>query len=198
MRVGEVIRLNAWAQLIYHDPEYVLPELRKIERDISDKIIDPKVRTLRTNPLRKHREGRVAALFAYGLWKCVIDSKVYFSPTETSDYDCIFHWQQGNTLHYTPVQLKEVISSGDTIRDVHKELNKLSKYVDSKDLVIGIVLNVASDVQKLSFDPNSLKVPSLNVSEVWVLGASKPDQSEWFLCGNLIDGPNMFEFSYPT
>jgi hypothetical protein len=37
----------------------------------------------------------------------------------------------------------------------------------------------------------------LNIGSLWLLGASAPDQSKWFIVGNLLNNPRIFEFDYP-
>jgi hypothetical protein len=187
------ILLNQWTNLRYHDPENVLIEFRKIENYIQDKQIDEKVRSLRTNKLKRHKEGREAALFCYGLGKSVLNTKVFFALSESSDYDIVSCWNDGKDLVYTPVQLKEVVS--DLINpkaSLVNEIAKLSKYSNSQNLVVAIHFN-----KKVNFDFRGIRMPDLKIAELWLFGALKPDQSEWFIYGNLLNTANFYKFSYP-
>jgi len=191
--MSENILLNRWKKLKYHDPEKVLIEFRKVEYYISNKNIDEKLRTLRTNKLKHHREGREAAIFCHGLSKSVINTKVRFALYESADYDFIARWVDGDTLVYTPVQLKEIVPKGiNPAACLNDEINKLTKYKDSKCLVVAIHLN-----QTGRFNFEELYIPKLEIAELWIYGALKQDQSEWFLYGNALMTTNFHSFFYP-
>ena len=188
------IQINQWRRLEYHDPERVLRHLDDIQIAIADSPIDDKVKNLRTNTLKAHKEGREAALFCHGLGKSVLNRKVYFSLHEKDDYDFIACWQDQAALVFTPVQLKEVvplqINPETTLMD---EIAKLAKYADSQNLVVAVYLNRTGRL-----NVKEIIVPDLNIAELWFFGAVSEDRSRWFLMGDLLGENHYYEFDYPN
>jgi len=66
------------------------------------------------------------------------------------------------------------------------------KYVDSAKTVVAIKVN-----RRIRLDFREISVPTLPLSQVWLFGATKPDQSESFLYGDLLRGPRLYHFDYP-
>ena len=89
------IQLREFSGLQYCSPKPVLQKLRMCEIALvnSDLDIDPKVLSLRTNLLKRDRETRDAAIFAYGIQECVLRVPVFVAPHESSDYDCVLRWE---------------------------------------------------------------------------------------------------------
>ena len=73
------------------------------------------------------------------------------------------------------------------------ELDKISKYVDSTDLIVAFHVN--SDMQVI---PSELRFPTGVVSELWFYGATAPDQVTWVLIGDMLKpNPRALGFVHP-
>src|SRR5262245_16225953 len=66
------IRLRHFAGLKYYDPAIVLRELRRAEIDSTFSTLPDDIRQLRKQSQKTWREGRVGALFGYGMGQCVL------------------------------------------------------------------------------------------------------------------------------
>ena len=118
---------------------------------------------------------------------------VYLAKSEAQDYDFIASWIVGDTQHFAPVQLKEVVSQDiNPSASIQKTIDSLSKYVDSGDLTVAIHLN-----RHGRFDPGELVIPRLNITALWVFAGLSHDQREWGLWGNFLEEPEGIRFSYP-
>ena len=185
-------RINEWRKLKFVDPAVVLPKLRKIQMQVADSTLEDKIKNLRTSELKQYREGWEAAIFCYGMGK-MLDVPVYISPYQASDYDAVAVRIEDNTQYFTAIQIKEVVPEYlNSETDINKEITKLRRYPVSNDTVIVIHVNRVGRL-----DLSLIEVPSLNIGSLWLLGASAPDQSKWFIAGNLLDNPRIFEFDYP-
>jgi len=91
----------------FYDPARILREFGKVEQQIAGAQMNDRVRTLRTPFLKRHKEGREAAILCHGIGTYVLGTPVFFSPTEASDYDFVARWLTEKIDHYAPVQLKE-------------------------------------------------------------------------------------------
>lgn len=117
-----------------------------------------------------------------------------YTVVEDEDYDALACWIDGDTKHYAPIQLKEVVPEAlNPTASLESELNKLAKYATSQETVVAVHVNRAG---RLEF--SSLKPPKAQVKEVWLFGALSPDQRSWFLYGDLMNQPHFYEASYPT
>jgi len=185
---------RGWDKLIYHDPEFVLRKQRELQILVAQSGLDTKVKNLRTQKLKKHLEGRQAALFCHGL-KNVVGEKVHFTLEEAQDYDIVTIFAKDGEQIYTPVQLKEIVPKTlNQKADFNSLIQSLAKkYVVSKELVVAVHWNQAGQ-----FNVSELSIPKLNISELWVYGSGTPNQSKWFLIGNLLETPKYYEFDYPT
>ncbi len=194
MNIDDSIRTRRWSKLRYHDPEIILRELRQVELNMADAVIDERVRTLRTNMLKPHREGREAALLCHGIGKAVLGTTVFVAPGEAEDHDFVSLWIIGDTKHYAPVQIKELAPSDiNPYSDLNKIISSLQKYSGSRDLTVGIHIN-----RKGSLDISKIVVPKLNIRELWLFGSLTLDQSKWFLIGDLLGKQGYYEFYYPA
>ena len=187
------LRVRSWQRLRYLDPEKILRGLREIASSHPLHQLPIEVAQLRTRELRPYGEGRQAALLCYGLSQ-MLGGPVSFAQHATSDYDVVARFLLDDAVHYVPVQLKELVSAALNPRaSLQAELDKISKYVDSKDLVVAVHLNTA---RRLVF--SDLKFPYGIVRELWFFGALSPDQSRWVILGNMLGpSPQVLEFSYP-
>ena len=98
MNISDSIRTKHWSKLKFYDPAIILRNFREVEISIANVNMEERVRTLRTNILKLHRQGREAALLCHGIGTNVLNTTVYFSPTEESDYDFISLWVIDATL----------------------------------------------------------------------------------------------------
>ena len=188
------IRLREFSGLKYYCPKLVLQKLRSLEIALldSDLAIDPKVMEMRTNSLKREREARDAAIFAYGIQECVLRVPVWVARHESSDYDCVLQCISEETQHFFPVQLKELppreLNPQVALKDI---LDKLDKY--GKDLIVAIKYN-----RKEHFELGpELRLENAPVAQIWLFGGCSPDQSDWFLYGDLTKEPALYPFRYP-
>jgi hypothetical protein len=188
------ILLREWRNLEYHKPELVLRKLREIQIENADKQLDAKVRNLRTNSLKKHREGRAAALFCIGISTYMGQGEVMFSLTESSDYDFVVCWGKDGILNYASVQLKELVPEQlNPDVDINDLLTKIkTKYVDSSRLIVAICLN-----RRFHLDCSSLDLEGLDVAGLYTFGAVSQDQNKWVLHGDYLGDFQKTLFEYP-
>jgi hypothetical protein len=186
-------KFNEWSKLKFVDPGKILPQLRIIQLTVAASTLDDRVKNLRTHQLKRHREAWEAALFCYGMSK-MLGNSVYVAPYEASDYDAVALRMEKDTQYYTPIQIKELVPEDlNPHTDINKEIAKLNRYPVSNDTAVVIHINRAGRLDLLS-----IKTPQLNIGSLWVLGASIPDQSRWFIAGNLLGTPGILEFDYPV
>lgn len=175
------LRVREWEKLKYLDPEELLRGLREIATTPGLHELPYEVRTLRRRDLRQYHEGRQAALFCYGM-STVLGSPVAFAQAESSDYDVVARYVLGDTAHYVPVQLKELVPAiVNSTADLQSELDKIAKYVDSSDLAIAFHLN---GERRVEF--GQLQMPKSAVGELWFYGATTLDQRNWLLIGDML------------
>jgi hypothetical protein len=186
--------LNAAKKLEFRDPAPFLKRLRELELKVAPSKLPAAVKSLRTNNLKEWREAREAAIFCVGIGQRM-GQKVFLAKSEASDYDFVASWISGDTRHFAPVQLKEVVPA-----DVNAEASLQAtidslpaKYVDSADLTVAIYLN-----QQLRFEANDLRIPRMRIAALWVFGGLAPDGSQWGLWGDFLDQPKGTQFAYPA
>ena len=188
-----MLKIREWGKLKYHEPEEILLGLREIEQTYPLESLPYKEASLRTRNLRQYGESRQCALFCYGIGKA-LGLEVVYTQIEKSDYDFIAAFPKGDELNYVPIQMKEFVPEDlNPIASLEVELSKLKKYTDSSDLCVAVHLNRTATI-----DFNNLKIPKLDVKELWFFGAKRADQKEWWLLGNMMDNPKAYEFKYPT
>ena len=76
--------------------------------------------------------------------------------------------------------------------NLQSEIDKLEKYADAADLCVAVHLNRA---EKVEF--GDLRIPNLNIGELWFFGATSLTQENWILVGNMLADPQVYEFEYP-
>ncbi len=185
------IRSKSWPKLKYYDPADILRKLRAVEMKNPVSELPYKVGSLRTKSLRTRGESRQCALFCHGMSQC-LGLTLSYAESEDSDYDFVVFCAENSS--FVPVQMKELVPeklNPDT--DLQKEIDKLSKYVDSSDLCVALYLNR----ELKSLDIRRLDVSRVNVAELWLFGAASEDQKQWKLIGNLLEQPLVYEFHYP-
>lgn len=189
------IQHREFGALAWHDPRQVLVNLRRVELGLPENI-DPRVRRLRTNALKEWREGRDAALFAWGISSAVIGVPVEIAISEQRDYDFVCRWLKDGKLYYYPVQLKELppadLNDSIALDDIYA---KLSKYSGRDDLAVAVRLN-----RQMNFKYEPWNQPTRPaVMELWLFGGTSPDQSEWFIYGDVLAArPRFLTFTYPS
>ena len=187
------LRIREWQKLKYLDPEPILRGLREIAATQPLHELPYEVRSLRRRDLRPYHEGRQAALFCYGMSQ-VLGCPVLFAQAENSDYDIVARYVQGDTAHFVPVQLKELVpASVNPAADLQSELDKIAKYGDSRDLVVAFHLNGDRRLELWR-----LRMPTGAIGGLWFYGAKASDQREWLLIGDLLKVQNQaYEFLHP-
>ena len=185
--------LRAVQKLEFRNPAHFLIKIRSVERQLAESDAPPKIKKLRTNPLKEWRELRDAALFCYGMGQR-IGQPIYFAKGESQDYDFVASWAVGREQHFAPVQLKEVVPPElNSTATLQKTVDALTRYVDSKELTVAIHLT-----QQTRFEPSKLSIPPLKIAALWVFGSISPDQSAWGLWGNFLEQPEYSKFAYPA
>jgi hypothetical protein len=176
---------KVWAQYTYYDPTIVLSDLRRVREALSESDTPKRIRNLRTNRLKHHRESWDAAIFCK-LLSLATGEKILFSRKEDEDFDSVFFWKNEHGQNFAPIQLKELVP-----RELNPEAS-LAKILDgirekycSSDLIVGIRLN-----QRTQLNFQSLDLSDLQIRELWMFGATSPDCSRWslfgeFLCGSM-------------
>jgi hypothetical protein len=193
MNKNDLIQLREWKQLQFNDPVFILKELRMLELQLAGVTLAEEVRTLRTGGLKVYREGRDAALFCLGMAK-ITGNKVYFALHESQDYDFVTVWQCGDELNYTPVQLKEVVrDSLNPNANVNATLQKLTKYHGSNRTTAAVIIN-----REMRLEFSKIHFPEVQMGGVWIYGTLSPDQSRWFIYGDLQKEPLLWEYEYPS
>jgi len=185
--------LNKTSRAMRIDPEKALQKLRTLEYELACSDLAARVKSLRTNSLKRDRELREACLFCFGMSQR-IEQSVWVYPIEESDFDFVAGWEVDDEQHLAPTQLKEVVpkerNSNATLQGV---IDGLVKYRTSEQLTVAIHLN-----QQVKFDPNQIILPSLNLAALWVFGSLARDQSQWFLYGNMLEEATYTTFQYPA
>jgi hypothetical protein len=195
MRKSDPIQLRCFRRLAWQNPRQVLVDLRFVETNILPIDMDHRIRRLRTNDFKREREARDAALFVYGMATQVLKTPVWFANWESSDFDFVAKWITGDVECFCPVQLKELPP-----KDMNSEasidylLQKVDRYSGVENLTVAILLNRPG---RLLLSPWKQKRKRA-IGELWYFGCNSPDQSTWFLFGNVLEDPNLYEFEYPT
>ena len=187
------MRVKTWQQLPYFDPRGVLIALRELATNLPAEL-PYKVAALRTNQLKRYLEGRQCALLCYGMSQRM-GVEVRFAMQEESDVDFVGRYETEGVINFVPIQLKEFVP--DIVNpnaSLQTELDKLSKYSDSADLVVAFHLNRTGTIHLSELDFS--RVP---VKQLWFFGACSEHQTDWLLIGDLLSpGATYFNFSYPT
>jgi hypothetical protein len=189
-----VVPPREWQTYEYYDSRQILVKLGAVEGRLAGLPIDSKVRSLRTRSLRPYNEKRQAALFCYGM-SCLLGVPVSYAHVEGEDFDCVACWRIEETLHFCPIQLKELVPPNVNPHvALETELAKLKgRYADSRDLTVAVYLN-----RPLRLEAPPRLPEDLNLGALWVYGASRPDRSMLVMYGDLLSEPTMYEYAYPV
>jgi len=184
------IKVRTWERLKYLNPKDILIELREIDKTHPLNEMPYDVSTLRSPALKQHGQSRQCALFCYGMSQA-FNITMNYADSEDSDYDFISYTEEHNL--FIPIQMKEFVPEKvNSKTELEIEIAKLGKYVDSSDLCVAMYINRVS-----SIDFSKLKVPDLNIGELWFFGAGDPSQSTWKLIGNVLEQAEIYTFEYP-
>jgi hypothetical protein len=184
--IDDRITIRQWDQLKYHDPAQILRRIRKLRGmlDLEDvRANHPELR----NELRALVEGQQIALLCHGLSETTLGSKIHFALCEGGDTDAVALWQRPDANVRTPVQVKQAVRPD----DVQAIVESLAKY-KSPRLVVGIHVSGEGVLRLPTIDR-----ARLNISQIWMFGATSPDQNEWILIGDLLHDPSPRKFRYP-
>jgi hypothetical protein len=189
------VRLREFLGYDYKDPAAWLRTLRELNPLFAQSGLPYEVRALRKRSVRRWGEIRQAALFAYGMSQRMPDCLFDFARPEKEnlDYDAVIRWQHADERNFTPLQLKEFVPGdvNDTAT-LDEIFEGLTRYRDSSDVTVAIFLNRRFRLEEISW-------PRLNFGGLYLFGAASPDQSRWFLMGDLLsDGPTISTFLYPA
>lgn len=189
------IKLRKWDSLSFRDAKTDLINLGKLQARLAESHeTSREVANLRDRDLRQYLQWRQAALFCHLVQATTGRASLAYTVVEDEDYDALACWIDGDTKHYVPIQLKEVVpQSRNPSASLEAELGKLSKYATSRETVVAVHVNRAG---RLDF--SSLKPPKARVREIWLFGALSADQRSWFLYGDLLGRPQFYEATYPT
>jgi len=183
-----------WTTLEYRSAKDFLINATPIRAQLSSSDVDDRIRNLRTNGLKSVRELWQACLFAHGIGFSVLGTEIFLAPVEDQDFDCVAQYIIGDTRHYTPIQLKELVPDNlNPDATLQVEIDKLGKYVDSHDLVVAIYLN-----RQFHLELESIRIPDLKIAELWLFGAISPNRSEFMLWGNMLKDPASYRYQYPS
>jgi hypothetical protein len=182
-----------WQTYPYYNPNHTLKWWNTLERSVSQYNAPPKVKTLRTQGLKKKREEWDAAIFCY-LFNQATGLNAGYSTIEDSDFDSILRWEQDDGVYYAPVQLKELVPAE---TNPHASIEALlkkckEKYVTSESLILAIKIN-----RQTQYSPEAFKNHGINVWSIWVFGSICPNRSKWLLSKHSNNEYSYFEFSLP-
>jgi len=193
---NDMIQLRKLGRLEYRDPIAFLKSIRSFEIDLSASQTPERIKRLRAGSLKAERELRDAALFCTGMSE-LTGEKIWFADSEDQDFDFVTSWATGDVQHICPVQLKEVAPADlDRNGGFERVFKSLRRYASAEDLVVAVKLG-----RNLRFDPARLAIPDdLSLGELWVFGAITPDQSQWAVWGDFMQGPfsEGCIFAYPV
>jgi hypothetical protein len=184
--------IREWKKLSYYNPEKILKSLRQVELTYPVYELPYKEASLRTRALRSYGESRQCALFCYGISQA-LNVDVRYAILEKSDYDFVGYFVKDDVEHFIPIQMKEFVPSEvNPAAELENEIEKLSKYVTSEGLCVAVYIN-----RNIRIDFSQLKFSVPNIKELWFFGAKSEDQKYWWLVGNILEEPKIYEFIYP-
>ena len=111
-----------------------------------------------------------------------LGKEIWVAHQEDGDYDAVAAYRDVEGIHYTPIQLKELVPEHlNPAATLQSELTKLRKYRDSRDLAVAFMVNRLTRIV-----PAELDVTGIEVGEVWLYGAIDEDQVSWMLLGDIL------------
>jgi len=185
------MRERNWSRLPFYDPKGVLVALNKLSDEVAAWDLPYNVASLRTNGLRRYREGRQCALFCYGVGQRLgID--VRYAESEEQDIDFVVRFERDGFLNFVPLQLKELVPEQvSNSASLQVEIDKLEKYVDSSDLVVAFHLN-----RNFELVPEQLDFSRVRLRQLWFVGYTGRS-TDWLLLGDMLSAeakPSFFRY----
>jgi hypothetical protein len=195
MDASNRIAIRRWRALPYRDARVDLVNLGRLQGLLDKAGTSPVLDDLRNHELKKYLEMRQAALFTYLVGETMQSATIGYAMYEDADHDCIIRWRESRRNCYVAVQLKEIVPVHlNPKADLSAELEKQAKkYTSSSHTVAAFHVN-----QSGLLDFSRIRKPDATFSEIWLYGALSPNQSQWFLFGDLLKEPKLYEFSYPS
>lgn len=177
------IQLRRLSKLRYFDPVPVLTAIRKLEPEVAASPTPVKIKTLRTNGLKRLRENLDAAIFAVGM-AAVLGKRVLVSPEEADDFDFVTAWVDKREMTFCRVQLKEVVNEEiNPNADIQTSIDQLCRY-DLSGIAVAMKIN-----RSVHFDPKAITVPKeLRIGSLWIFGCITLDKSEYGIWGDFVQG----------
>jgi len=187
------IKLREWTRLSYIDPTKYLKGLSSLNHSVDLSGFPDQVLDMHLRSLEHHRETREAAIFSHGLSQCVLGNHVDFAMSEDSDYDFITRTVYDDEVVYVPVQTKELPPESICSKSIESELEKLTKYARSDDLVVAYHLN-----REMSINMKKLVIPELNIAGIFFFGKMSSPNNRWFMYGGMLGefGGGKYELPY--
>ena len=182
-----------WEKLKYLDPEPLLIGLKEFYDLNPMQMLPSVVSNLRRRDVRHIGEARRCALFCYGVGKA-LGVKVLFADHESEDYDYVGLYRTGKIFNFVPIQMKEFVpTSVNPTTQLQAELDKLSKYKDSSNLIVAVHVN-RTGLLNLSH----LHISHLKIKELWFFGAKANSPGIWTIIGNVLNKNAIWhDFGYP-
>jgi hypothetical protein len=194
--LGKADRITGrkWQALPWRDPRRDLVNLGRAQADFLERGISVTHDDLRQHGLKPHLERKQGALFAHFVSHAILKAPIAYAMVEEEDYDCVLKWKIDQRNRYARVQLKEIVPPHiNPNATIESELAKLRKYPTSNQTIVAVHIN-----QEGPLVWSSIAKPTTSVAEIWLYSALTPDQSLWFLYGDLLDRPQGFEIPWPT
>jgi hypothetical protein len=198
--LGKADRITGrkWQSLEWRNPRADLVRLGLAAAELERRGMPFTHDDLRQRELKAHLERKQAALFAHFVSDAILKEPIAYAMIEDEDYDCVLWWKEGGIKggksHYSRVQLKEVVPPDiNPNATIESELGKLAKYPTSNQTIVAVHVN-----QEGHLDWSAIAKPVTAVAEIWLYAALAPDQSRWFLYGDLLNSPQGFEVTWPT
>lgn len=183
----------AWSKLKYMNPTEYLLGIDKVFNDSGIKKYKNASDILLDRHIRDVAEDRRCAIFCHGAGQA-LGAEIVFSSYENADYDYVGAYKKDGRFHPFPIQLKQVVPDRlNSSTSLQKEIDKLSKYVDSEDLTVAIHVN-----RKIHIKPLELGVTDVKVKEIWLFAKLYNESNTWILYGNLMAAnSDVYAFQLP-
>lgn len=194
--LGKLDRITArkWRLLEWRDPCADLVNLGRSAAEFEQRGIVVTHDDLRQRELKAYLERKQGALFAHFVSYAILKAPIAYAIVEDEDYDCVLSWKLEGKSHYARLQLKEIVPPHiNPNATIGSELAKLGKYPTSDQTIVAVHVN-----QEGPLVWSAIAKPSTSVAEIWLYASLAPDQSRWFLYGDLLNRPQGFEIPWPT
>ena len=176
--------------------DQLLIELRKFQFAISASDLPDRVKNLRGRTQKPIRELWNGTLFGFCFSRTFSIPQIAIASVEEEDAeaDVVLRIVKDGEFFDKEVQIKELVPEKNnpdaTLEGLFAQIG--AKHYRSKDLIVAVYAN--------RFLPGSAAYdrPKLDVAQLWVFGPSKPDQSEYYLWGDLLrPGEQEYIVKYP-